>query len=358
MSEASASYPVPTHDLNYDGRTGALLHIVLVNLALATLTLTVYRFWARTRVRQFLWSGIRFLDDRVEYAGRARELFFGALIVVVIFVPVIFFYDTLLALVAARHSLTFYALQTIYLPLVFWLMAFASYRARRYRLSRTLWRGVRAGQTGSATAYAFLWLALGFATILTAGLLLPFRNAALYRYRMNHSWFGDRAFESDARGLDLLWVWLGCWILALPTLGLLYLAYRAREIRYFAERTRFGTLEFRSTIGVKDLVLIYLPYVPAALLSVAAYVLFVWLLPGFSIEAITLQASLLYAAFLIVFVTLFGIARLLVVHRFIGRFCHRLMITGDQDFGTVAARPQTRLRFGEGLADALDLGGV
>lgn len=358
MSEISAHPALDSHELRYDGRTGTLLRIVFVNLVLTTLTLTVYRFWARTRVRRFLWSGIRFLDDRIEYVGRARELFFGALIVVVVFVPLVFFYDTLLALVVAQQSLAFYTLQLVYLPLVLWLMAFAYYRARRYRLSRTLWRGVRAGQSGAALAYAFLWLAMSFATILTAGLLMPFRNAALYRYRLNHSWFGDKPFESNARGRDLIWVWVGCWLLILPTLGLFYLVYRGREIRYFAKRTRFGALTFRSTISVKDLIVIVLPYIPAALLGTGVFTLFVCFVPGFSVEAITLQASLLYGAFLIIFVTLFGIARLLVAHRFIARFCQRLTVTGAQDFGEIAARPQGRLRFGEGLADALDLCGV
>ena len=109
---------------------------------------------------------------------------------------------------------------------------------------------------------------------------------------------------------------------------------------------------------MKDLIVIVLPYNPAALLGTGVFTLFVCFVPGFSVEAITLQASLLYGAFLIIFVTLFGIARLLVAHRFIARFCQRLTVTGAQDFGEIAARPQGRQRFGEGLADALDLGGV
>ena len=38
---------------------------------------------------------------------------------------------------------------------------FALFRARRYRLTRTIWRGVRFWMTGSGWNYAFRWLGWG-----------------------------------------------------------------------------------------------------------------------------------------------------------------------------------------------------
>ena len=58
------------------------------------------------------------------------------------------------------------------------------YRARRYRLTRTIWRGVRFWMTGSGWSYAWragLWTLL---VIVTLGLALPWYQAALERYKM------------------------------------------------------------------------------------------------------------------------------------------------------------------------------
>ena len=49
------------------------LRIAIFNL----LTLTAYRFWARTQVRKYIWSRTQVLDEPVEYTGSALELFLG-----------------------------------------------------------------------------------------------------------------------------------------------------------------------------------------------------------------------------------------------------------------------------------------
>jgi uncharacterized membrane protein YjgN (DUF898 family) len=53
------------------------------------------------------------------------------------------------------------AFASVPLGLFFYLFAqFAIYRARRYRLTRTIWRGVRFWMTGSGVSYAWragLW---------------------------------------------------------------------------------------------------------------------------------------------------------------------------------------------------------
>ena len=68
---------------------------------------------------------------------------------------------------------------------------FAMYRARRYRLTRTIWRGVRFWMKGSGWSYAWragLWMLLA---IVTLGLALPWCQAALERYKMRNSFYGD-----------------------------------------------------------------------------------------------------------------------------------------------------------------------
>ena len=127
------------------GLTGLLLRNFLYGL----LTLGFYRFWARTRLRRYLWGAVRLQDEPLEYTGTGRELFLGFIIVMAVFIPVAIFYSIVkLALVGDQTSVTL--LDVGYFSVLVLLVGVAQFRARRYRLSRTLWRGIRAGQGGSS----------------------------------------------------------------------------------------------------------------------------------------------------------------------------------------------------------------
>ena len=68
---------------SYHGDTGELFKIYLVNFLLTVITLGIYRFWGKTRIRRYLWSHIEILGDRLEYIGTPKELLIGFLIVLV-----------------------------------------------------------------------------------------------------------------------------------------------------------------------------------------------------------------------------------------------------------------------------------
>ena len=67
-------------ELGYDGRAGEVGKIALSNSLLGLVTLGIYRFWAKTRLRRYLWSHVSMEGDRFEYTGRGIELFIGFLI--------------------------------------------------------------------------------------------------------------------------------------------------------------------------------------------------------------------------------------------------------------------------------------
>src|SRR4029079_16783334 len=111
--------------------------------------------------------------------------------------------------------------------LFFYLFAqFAVYRARRYRLTRTVWRGVRFWMTGSGWNYAFRSAGLMLLVILTLGLALPWREAALERYKMRHSNYGELKGDFEGTGWDFFkrgfWLWLlAVAVMSLPLLEIL-----------------------------------------------------------------------------------------------------------------------------------------
>ena len=79
--------------------------------------------------------------------------------------------------------------------IVWYLMGYAIYRARDFRLSRTLWRGIRFDLRGNAFMYGlrrFFWSILN---IVSLGLAYPWMGSSLWRYRWNNTWYGDRKFD-------------------------------------------------------------------------------------------------------------------------------------------------------------------
>src|ERR1700692_3622247 len=215
---------VPRHPpplpLSFSGDRGEFRRLVTRGAGLELVTVGFYRFWLATDIRRHLWSNTIIDGDAAEYTGRARELLIGFLIALAIIVPVYLAYF-LVGLEAERYK----AFASIPLFLFFYLFGqFAIYRARRYRLTRTVWRGVRFWMTGSGWAYAAraaLWMLL---VPLTFGLILPWREAALELYKMRHSHYGDLQGRFEGRGWEFFRRGIWIWLTAVVTLLVLILA--------------------------------------------------------------------------------------------------------------------------------------
>ena len=116
---------------------------------LLMVTLGIYRFWLATDVRRFLWSNTEIAGETLEYTGTALELLLGFLIAIAILIPVYagFFLAALdLGMIGKLSGVIAFAALGV-------LGQYAIYRARRYRLTRTIYRGLRFHQEGSAWAY-------------------------------------------------------------------------------------------------------------------------------------------------------------------------------------------------------------
>ena len=159
------------HPLTYDGARSArgdLAKIAVTDVLLTMATLGIYRFWGKTQTRRHLWSRTSFLDDSLEYTGTGRELFLGFLVAAAVIGLLIAirlgiewaFAEELLAL------LILYSIQSVVL---LFLIYVAAYRARRYRLTRTQWRGIRFAQDGSSLRYALLAIGWAIVAILSLG---------------------------------------------------------------------------------------------------------------------------------------------------------------------------------------------
>jgi len=202
-------------DVRFLGERRSYWRLFVRGALLLMVTLGIYRFWLMTDVRRFLWSNTVIAGEALEYVGTPLELLIGFLVAVAILIPVYtgFFLAALdLGTVGRLSGLLAFAALGV-------LGQYAVYRARRYRLTRTIYRGLRFHQDGSAWRYAIcavFWWAL---TALTLGLAYPFQLASLERYKMRNTFYGDLAGRFDGSGFRLLLRGLPMWLLVMAPLA-------------------------------------------------------------------------------------------------------------------------------------------
>jgi uncharacterized membrane protein YjgN (DUF898 family) len=114
-----------------------LLRLSLVNFLLNVITLSIYRFWAKTRVRRHIWSCVKINGEPLEYTGTGLELFLGALIVFgLIGLPFIAIYTALFVRFGPEHW-SFMVLQGGLTLLILLLYGMAAYRRSVRSCSRS-----------------------------------------------------------------------------------------------------------------------------------------------------------------------------------------------------------------------------
>ncbi len=201
-----------------DGRS--FWRLLARGAVLLMFTLGIYRFWLATDIRRFLWSNTELAGESFEYTGTARELLLGFLMAIAILVPLytVFF---IVALGAGTIGELSGVLSFVLLTL---LGHYAVYRARRYRLTRTIYRGVRFHQTGSAWRYAICALFWWSLIILSLGLAYPFAQSSLERFKMRNTYFGDLPARFEGSGWSLFLRGILLWFLAIVPLTVGFVA--------------------------------------------------------------------------------------------------------------------------------------
>lgn len=201
---------------------------------LTIITLGIYRFWAKTKIRQYLWSTVELSGDRFEYHGTAKELFIGFLIALVILVPLSIVNEFISAALSANENNTVTIIYSIFIYSVFMLLfQFAFYRMRRYQLTRTSWRSIRFNLEKSALRYAAavtLWI---YGYVLTLGIITPWMDAWATNRIMNNTEFGTLKFRCKVEAKHLLKPYLFSYFITLLPL-VIYFVLLVLEIKNFA----------------------------------------------------------------------------------------------------------------------------
>ncbi|GLK66791.1 YjgN family protein [Hansschlegelia plantiphila] len=385
----------------FHGTAGAMAPVVLKGLALTLLTLGVYRFWFVTNVRRFLWGGTEIDGDRLEYAGRGIELFLGFLVALAVVAPLSAAIQ-FGALVAGPSAQA--VLQPLFSLGFVVLAQFALFRARRYRLTRTVWRGVRFQQSGSGFVYAARSIGWGLLAIVSIGLLYPFMRASLERYKMENTWFGDQKASFDATGRQLFRRGVLLWLIAMVTvLGPLALVgrvvsqhqsgdapsgdvmigmaavgaglaiaialvvilplYQAIEFRWWAQGSRIGETRVTTDLGLFAFLRIYLGFGLLAVVclvaigAVAAALGYASGAKAGGVEAGPAFAILFALSYFAAGVAVAAVWQIFGARLIWKRSFESVTIAGLGRLMAAQSTTPPANAFGEGVADALDFGG-
>lgn len=360
----------PTQSLTLTWRAPkGLFGLSLLNFVLRVLTLGFYGFWARTEVRKRIWSAIRLEGEPLFYTGTGGELcrgFFLAFFAVL--VPVILISAAAVLAFGPEAWPTKVVQATLYVAIIF-LTGAGFYSAQRYRASRTLWRGIRGGQTGSVWTYAWAYFWTLLLVPLTLGWILPWRAVKLQGMILNTATFGDQPFSFSASPRPLyprfavLWlVVVALGAVAFFVFGTLATAialvqeqngpmrtpeeivpfamiigavvlfaylgiqvvsawYRAHQARYFARQTTYAGATFESTVTARG---------------------YIWIgLTNFFIVLLSL-----------------GILTPIAQARAMGYFIDNLALQGEVSLSAILQGAKLQQSRGEGLAQVFDFDGL
>ena len=391
--------------MSFDGNRGELAALLFRNLLLTLATFGIYRFWGNTRVRRFLWRHVKLLGEPLEYLGNGTELLRGFLIAIVFVAPLttLFLWSPLFVPEGVPYMDL--VLEMLYYGSLGILVQLAIYRVRRYRLTRTAWRGVRFGLDGSSLKYALIWCLYGMVTLATAGLAYPWLRVATTRYFANNVRFGTTGFSFESGGafpLFLRWLvvivpalagvllfilvnaeaWGRLWSiideLAVEPdillflleeadswpLGLLLVSavfrvwYRVFEFRYLVNSVRIGGQRLSSLLHPGPVYGIQYRF------NVLFYV--VLFIVGITFARATMDVSKedeVVVALIVVLVAvagywLYGLCKILFVKiSLLALTCKTLLIQEPEVLARAVQSTAALPGHGEGLADALDVGG-
>lgn len=402
MTDISAT-TTQTLPVKFSGLKKTLFPLALKTSILTVLTLGFYRFWMKTRLRRYYWSAIKPGDFPLEYTGTGVEKLMGFLVAVVVMAFYIGVFNLILMFLSFSllndNFLAYLASFVGVIPIYF----YAQYRARRYILARTRWRGIRFGIKPAAWRYAGAALLHWTLTILSFGILLPRQIFKLEKFRIDRTWFGDQIFTQGGKWTDLLRAaryyyigiaasgatialglvyheaWFGLLAITLPGLVFGYVSLSVQSFAAMAATKKLGQdIVFKAeprtgkVLGIYILgnLLIGAIFFTLLLVLMVLLVVLALVFGSFQFDEASFDQALsgqnkaleylfyfLIALIYFGFFTLWGVlTKIFVTLPTLQHYAETLTIGGTHNLIGIRQRPRDEFSEAEGFAEALDIG--
>ncbi len=249
-----------TAKIQYTGQIPHIYGIWLLNIILSIMTLGIYSFWGRVRLRKYVASRVVLAGDPCQYTGTGGELFLGFIkgilflflsyVLLTIGYAIIYFIAAFFAhfsgeaqadAIMAGASLVSGALFVVFYYALFCVAIFS---ALRYRFSRVTWRGIRGAIKYSAFTYACQSIKFTILKILSLGLYAHIADVKLAKMVAENSYYGNARAKFHGNPESLWKINFITMLLSIPTLALSRLWYKAALIRHNFQATQIDHLRF------------------------------------------------------------------------------------------------------------------
>ncbi len=349
-----------------------LLKLVVVNALLGLVTLGIYRFWGKTKIRQHIWSSVHLNGEPLEYTGTGKELFKGFLVVTLLLGLPIAVVSLAIVFAQGPESPLLLVLQGLVALFIYVFLGFAIYKARKYQLSRTLWRGIRGTLVGSAMTYSLTFFGSLLAKAMSLGWATPVMNTVLQEQIISDMRFGDAAFKFRGRAGPLYPTYALCWFLTLiaivavpivlsasglfDSFGKLFEANAngsSSDINFFWTTLLLIALAFLAYMLVFPM--LWAIYQAKELRTFANYTRFDGV--PFKLNVKATEVIGLTVINLLILVLTLGFGQPFVQRRTIRFIVERLQLEGAIEIDRIRQSSMPLDTRGEGLADAFDVGG-
>lgn len=348
----------------FDGNWQDFAKIALPNLLLTIVTLGIYRFWATTRERQYLWSHTRFVDERLEWTGKGMELFIGFVLVLLLFALPFFILGIVTeSLILRGQEALALGLTLASFFVILYLTGLARYRALRYRLSRTRWRGIRGGSDDQGFGYGWSYVWKTIVGQLALGLLVPWSMTNLWNERWSKMSFGPHRFEAYSDSSNIFARYLLFYLAPI----LLFVATGIAAVTGGGIGAGIGGGEGAGIgVGLGIAVALFVWFFALGLIAAAFYAKYFrevvgatqWKDLHFGFEASTMDWIKLYIGDFFLVVLTLGIGFVFLSYRHWKFFIVHMEAGGDILLDELTQSTTATARHGEGLLDAFDIGAI
>jgi uncharacterized membrane protein YjgN (DUF898 family) len=219
----------PHHTFQFHGQGSKYFSIVFVNLLLTIVTLGLYYPWAKCSKLKYLYENTEFSGSNFHFAGTGKELFMG-------FIKIV---GVLLGLFAISFYMTYNEMQIMGILIVyislFLLVPVAIHGSYKYRLSRTVWRGIHFGYRGELGELFSKFIIGGLITVFTFGIYSSWFTVNLRKYILGNVRMGDVKFHYNGNGGNLFIIHVKGFFLTILTLGIYSFWYSKDLYNYYID---------------------------------------------------------------------------------------------------------------------------
>lgn len=356
ISELSRPKDIPRLHPLFWGRGRTLFGIFITNACFTILTLGIYVFWGRVRVRQFLHSQTSFAKMRFAYHGTGKELLLGWSKAFLVFgLPYLF-----LSIIPVVWPHIPEWLPNLFAgALILCFIPVAVVGAHRYRLSRTSLGAIRFSFRGQCGEYFKIWILGSLLTVLTVGFYYPIFENRRRHFLVSHTYFGTHPFRYQGTGKGMAMIYAkAVRLMLLIVLCLLAISTDSETLPHLLQGTSDDWKGARLTttflFGLSGVLL------PWFYLQVAKQ-RYVWNHTGFGDADFHFSASiwhlmeLRFTNFFMLLLTL-GLAWSWVQIRNLQFLYYHLSLPGSVNFQTIHQEAMDASPTGEGLAGFFDIG--